>query len=428
MYQPFLPSLHSNLPPLTPNRDAEHYSTRNGLSRAANAKAPFPENRCSQLEPGTALQDYDVLADDELKALMKQRGVELRGRYRRRHRIRDLKEGDHDDAYKYREWKLTTLFDFHLREKHYLELEEYFCHESTLADDLCGNMGHVSSLQNRRERIKAVLNWRQPLMFGSTFKEDPNQKPFIELPGELRNMIYQFTLFDGEQSPRWSIYIDGLDDQFSPHDMHTGCYTMPFTISILKVLGTLSKEIRTEVRSLFWAAVQVERIHVEVPRSKALPQFIKYISPGAATVSRNLKMLDLEFAASNLFHEDLNELRAHFVRGAQFLSPSLDHFANSIAAMPSLTRLNMFIHGASWEGTTPPEDELIMFRHFIFSGGREKMLWMKIKERLQANDGPAAGSTVVRYGKTIVHINYDSDKAQWPGSDKMIYRKWHGLY
>jgi hypothetical protein len=49
-------------------------------------------------------------------------------------------------------------------------------------------------------------------MFASTYKEDPTRKTFLDLPSEIRNVIYEIALI----GPHWKLGIVGPEGKIRP--------------------------------------------------------------------------------------------------------------------------------------------------------------------------------------------------------------------
>ncbi|KAI4635113.1 uncharacterized protein J4E87_000062 [Alternaria ethzedia] len=121
--------------------------------------------------------------------------------------------------------------------------------------------------KNPFRQAEIDLRERPEMMLTSDFKSDPSRISFMDLPGEIRNMIYDLALFepaesDFEQAGDWQINAVG-DTFFLPRseaywsELDLTTLRGDRTLSVLHVLGALDKQIRKEVQTFFWAHVHV---------------------------------------------------------------------------------------------------------------------------------------------------------------------------
>ncbi|KAF2820093.1 hypothetical protein CC86DRAFT_412558 [Ophiobolus disseminans] len=139
--------------------------------------SPLSKDRCDQLELARP-PDYSARADNELKLEMRARGLEMRGRRNTAHWVKALEASDKRDLKRYQDWSERDEFDKKIDCKYELPLK--------------GN--HVTEKQE--VKLKALMDTPQDRMFASQYEEDPSRKTFLELPGEIRNAIYNMAIFN----------------------------------------------------------------------------------------------------------------------------------------------------------------------------------------------------------------------------------------
>jgi hypothetical protein len=330
----------------------------------------FSEERRLELESGE-FPNYALKTMDELKDEMRQRGLELRGRRKIAHFVKALTDQDSDDIIRYREWKQ--------------DIESY------------------KELQKRPYG-----------MLASAYKSDDTRKTFLDLPGELRNMVYEYALFWPDQF--WKLEILSVKRQIMLFERDLGQFSEEheLAISTLYLLGATSKQICTEARALFWAKAKLHLRSVDAYEHKALNTFLLLLDPDSraslpelrlnpspgpnltpeghaafqsllSTLNfcKNLRSLGLQLCVSNVFRSDVDALKTYFIAGEPLVSPRLNKLAATIESLPLLKTLNLkFKEDCGPFKILDPETE--RFLYFAFSGMREVMLWTEIKERLRA--------------------------------------------
>jgi hypothetical protein len=115
-----------------------------------------------------------------------------------------------------------------------------------------------------------ALRARPTAMFQSKVQHDPSRPSFLDLPGEIRNMIYAFASFESPQGDyaeagNWALSTTKtLDGRFPPVRSQAykaksalGELRQDRTLAVLKTLGAMNKQIRQEVQTFFWANIKV---------------------------------------------------------------------------------------------------------------------------------------------------------------------------
>ena len=132
------------------------------------------------------------------------------------------------------------------------------------------------------DQAQSFIRERPELMLTSKVKSEPFRKSFVDLPQEIRDMIYELVLFDPPSiTPRYitepgaendhhaaGVFkitgkITGNAGRFSP--VRSSQYSLmdlaelrvDRTISVLHV-GALNNQIRQEVQKLFWSHTRVQ--------------------------------------------------------------------------------------------------------------------------------------------------------------------------
>jgi hypothetical protein len=87
-------------------------------------------------------------------------------------------------------------------------------------------------------------------MFSSTYKEDTSRKTFLDLPGEIRNAIYEYAMFDPNVK-YWRPKILGGRRKLRTDFSYARQYEGKLARATLSLLGAMNKLIRQEARTLF---------------------------------------------------------------------------------------------------------------------------------------------------------------------------------
>jgi hypothetical protein len=288
----------------------------------------------------------------------------------------------------------------------------------------------------RQARKALYLRTRQ--MFASSYKADPARKSFLDLPGEIRNMVYRYVLFEnpaGEyaSTENWTITLDRETHQLRPNQSsaYLNCSSVEElrydrTVSTKGMLAALNKQLRHEIRTFFWSQVKVTteaaltRIGLLGPKySSHLAAFLQtigrdgraaltsfkmlgallkydYCNPRPFAVLKqylqqcgNLRELEVCLPVENLFAQppELGALQAYFLHGEPLNSPSLSGLVNFFQGFSELRSLKLH--------TAPERPSSNMsrrqryssdFLHFAFTGNREKRLVDEIRDQLRVLD------------------------------------------
>jgi hypothetical protein len=274
-------------------------------------------------------------------------------------------------------------------------------------------------------------------------------KTFFELPGEIRNIIYGFALFDpGEVNWIFDVWRNNEDRDYD-------CWWQSNVPTTALLLGAVNKQMRQESRAILWTktflmrlgeeayhhdylrtffmmtegteipAPQVQALHSPSPSLSGYAGFQKILS--ALDSCRGLKELDFELPVSYIFRNDGDALRAHFA-GKPLMSAGLENFATIIESLPLLKDLYLDLNDYSLDDKSCNPDQ--RFFEFAFRGIREVKLFKAVEERLQAsqiwnnsgvvNKVPRVGFT----GKTYVSIFYKYLDSMFSGDKIMDYETW----
>jgi hypothetical protein len=274
-------------------------------------------------------------------------------------------------------------------------------------------------------------------------------KMFFELPGEIRNIIYGFALFDlGEVNWIFDVWRNNEDRDYD-------CWWQSNVPTTALLLGAVNKQMRQESRAILWTKIilmrlgeeayhhdylrtfftmaegteipapQVQALHNPSPSLSGYAGFQKILS--ALDSCRGLKELDFELPVSYIFRNDGDALRAYFT-GKPLVSAGLENFATIIESLPLLKDLYLDLNDYSLDDKSCNPDQ--RFFEFAFTGMRGFKLFKAVKERLQAsqiwsnsgvvNKVPRVGFT----GKTYVSILYKYLNPMFSGDKIMDYDTW----
>ncbi|CAO2657777.1 Nn.00g039030.m01.CDS01 [Neocucurbitaria sp. VM-36] len=417
---------------------------------------PLTAERRAQLDAND-LPDYDAMTDDELIALMRERNVGLRGRPKRVHKVNALRGLDERDRGVWGEWregververekregegdKEGEKVEEMEKEKgekveemekkkegDMVDGEEEGEEESTIGSYEPGECHHMAELRREklvRRRLKELAERQhQSLMFASAYRADPACKSFLDLPAEVRNMIYDLALFDPELDLTTikASYDDDtvrLRPEFNPGREYDGAVM----ISVLNMLGAMNRQIRREVRGWFYKQITLriqgslkedENTHNLLQRvlekiGKEGRAYLPYLySPiiffwrmdfqqvgydsfhsllGTMALCQSLQRVDLCLSISHLLYTDIEQLQDYFFFQATLESPGLERLVAVLSSMSNLQNVYLITRPFSSRGSAKESTEENLFRRFAFTGMREVMLWLEVSERLQANN------------------------------------------
>jgi hypothetical protein len=150
------------------------------------SQPPLSQTRRAELD-ASALIDYSGSTDDELRALIRERGIGLRGWRKTAHYIKALQAPELRDREVCQAWKDNVTVELQSQQEQKVQQEV-----ETQALDKVRLQQH--------ERIQELAK-RQDLMFASKYAADPTRKSFLDLPLNIRNTVYERALSDGIQGP-----------------------------------------------------------------------------------------------------------------------------------------------------------------------------------------------------------------------------------
>jgi hypothetical protein len=205
---------------------------------------------------------------------VRRRQIPLRGRTRKAQFVDALQTSDREDSATYRTWSDRREAQMKQEEQNRAE-EEMSRQEMEKERQKGWELPINPSIQdeyddNSRESShdkvihlhKELLKTRQLRMFASQYKEDATRKTFLDLPSEIRNMIYELALVENPQAAtgsdklHWELNIVRAEGKLQPwhhHFFRSSSYPHELVMATLLMLGAVNKQIRNEARSLFWA-------------------------------------------------------------------------------------------------------------------------------------------------------------------------------
>lgn len=201
---------------------------------------PLPKERRAELDNGKQPY-YDGMSDDELKTLMRERGICLRGRRLRAYWIKALEGASLvEDRNEYESWKGRVEIQTRYQRSKYLPVH-HLTHER---------------IDHMRLETFQKLRKRPNMMFAGDIKANPTRMSFFSLSPSVRNQIYDLALF-GEDCAKdiFKLSYYSSTDKLLPFSREHSCtqYSGELMLSVFDMLGAMNKQIRNQVRSLFWA-------------------------------------------------------------------------------------------------------------------------------------------------------------------------------
>jgi hypothetical protein len=275
---------------------------------------------------------------------------------------------------------------------------------------------------------------RLEFMLTSSFERDPSRSSFMDLSGEIRNSIYGFALSEGPTNGfhrhHWDEYwaFEVHDNGIRPgplvHPGYTGLkLRCRRTLSTLKVLGGLNKEVWKEATTFFWSRIMITlEPCVKEPYCLVVCRFLEKIGPHARSAVANLEVPPIyakhrnqhaDFQAMLTILEDCKNLKSlqlylplhiimgppdrealkdFFSRGQPLRSSGVDRMVEVLHSMKKLRQVRL--HTELYEIGRYELYSLFSFdkfSKFAFTGVRAIRLAQEIHTRLMA-------------GKTNVHV------------------------
>ncbi|KAH6862780.1 hypothetical protein B0T12DRAFT_497669 [Alternaria alternata] len=254
------------------------------------------------------------------------------------------------------------------------------------------------------DQAQSFIRERPELMLTSKVKSEPSRKCFMDLPPEIRDMIYELALFDPPYITPNSVTGRGAGDdhhsagvlkitgkitgdagRFSPVRswdytlMHLAELRVDRTISVLHVVGALNKQIRQEVQGFFWSHTRVQ-----LQFGQPGPLFFGIYRIATDDQHQNYRaMIKLLGECSMLGSADRNAIRGFFLRDQPLNSPSVKSLVDVLGKTPTLRSVQLHMM-FSRNGKFHCFDHDDMFAKFTFSGAREALLVQELRKRVTA--------------------------------------------
>ena len=296
--------------------------------------------------------------------------------------------------------------------------------------------GHFRWMRAEHERGSATyqvrrLRERAKLMLTSKFKAESSRVSFTDLPGEMRNMIYDLALFDPFSGKSSEVEMEDSGDY-----AEAGNWVIPVsivfffsgdpvahlpelrTLSVLNVIAALNKQLRQEVHTFFWSRIKVDlRPSVQPSCCSLVIQFLKKIGPHGRSALAGLSAYPvsarspdhhhLNYQAMVTFLRECKNLQTFglylpihmmmgppdrmgmenfFLHGHPLSSPSMDHLVGVLHSLPQLRSARLQMDSSMVEGihALSNHQRYPGFLRFAFSGVREGRLVQEFRTRLRA--------------------------------------------
>jgi hypothetical protein len=200
-------------------------------------------------------------------------------------------------------------------------------------------------------------------------QEESGRFSFFDLPAELRNDIHREALFSPGPSETWRLTLVGGQSRCKPLPMSAPFHGNP-SISTLRMLSAVSKQVCDEAQSLFWSTQRVQFTSIDMLQHAASNRFLTNIDPAARVsikeLSRgsmgqhdshgsfgsgqealhnlldslalctNLQKLRFDVCVANIFIKERGVPVSHFSRHKNLHSRTLEKLANTLASRPRL--------------------------------------------------------------------------------------------
>jgi hypothetical protein len=298
-------------------------------------------------------------------------------------------------------------------------------------------------------------NWVDPkwsVFFQRDFKADSSRRSFLDLPVEVRVMIYR-QIFDHPFFHHPALTGNILQIEYAPHSDHISLRNER-TEKLNDLLNTMiafqcfNRAIRKESRPVFWSRAPV----TIAPRYKhaktndlllgpsymaAFEQFLRVLGVDGRYGIKSLAVVDssgclthgarpLGFSEAGhvsfksacrmlldctylttlrltvselyLFQDDEEALKGFFNRGEMLKSRGLDAFRQTLQALPKLQDVRIDIPKDGERQTRADWQELTPFLKYVFTDERRMKLWVITKAILQG--------TKLQSKTGLVHVNF----------------------
>jgi hypothetical protein len=136
----------------------------------------------------------------------------------------------------------------------------------------------------------------------------------------------------------------------------------------------------------------------------------------------------LQLGVTYIFYDDQEALEAYFLHNRPLQSVGLEHFVDIVISLPKLKRLYLTFKTTGRIYSPPLLSRQANFRQFALTGMREIMLWLELKQRLQANDvhgrrAASVGGAKKLHGKVQVWVQFPNFTKSREGDDMMDLRR-----
>lgn len=280
--------------------------------------------------------------------------------------IWQLQHSDNDDRYTYQRWLSKAAFQAENKNFPHLLLQRHYC-----------ELWHCEQLQ-----LEAKLAARFELILADTYTADPSGLSFMDLPAEVRNIVYGFTMFGSEHPYHWTILSNGhgrlqpVHPFFSENSREN--FETAMTKYVLGVFSGLNVQIRQEARSYFWSKLNFElseccsllhflgavgpigRANIpKIDQYPVEPWHTKHGAEGAADFDAllqklqsciGLQSLTLELNISNVFYHDTEPLQDFLIRGKPLVSPGLEELVDTLTSLPMLEHVFLKVESCVQRG------------------------------------------------------------------------------
>lgn len=304
----------------------------------------------------------------------------------------------------------------------------------------------------RKERLMRIEKRRDESylkLLQRDFKAAPDRKGFLDLPREVRDMVYNYVFDQPDVTSKcMKIDYDPIYDHFENYNYVVK--NLRGIISLLNALGTLNKTIRKGTRTTFWSLAAFElqpqaqlsdHITPRPPYFMAiLERFLRGLGDEGRSAVNALQSLNrtdcpccgrlfpmdltksgyttflgvskilidctslttLHMASTEyyLYRNDEAALKDLFFRGQPLKSEGLNSFQKTLQSLPNLRNADLDVPPLArfYEISHVEEDELPSFLQFAFTGKQHAKLWLMTLKILNATKLQLAdGRVYVKY-------------------------------
>jgi hypothetical protein len=314
----------------------------------------------------------------------------------------------------------------------------------------------------KRRAKRQPVTTKSEMMLTISFREETGRTGFMDLTGEIRNMIYSYALFDPRPGGRVMCKSDVLYDAESDclrtivfGDCRTHSRNTELTARV-NMLCAMSKQVCHEVRGVFWSGFRhlLNPYDSDMSSFEVTHRYLRKIgSEGKAGVTElplvlghrhlgyegrtafrglgqllhpclNLQRFTLSIGVTHILWNDREQLQDYLLHGKPLVSPGFDEFVRILRSLQRLRQVTIKMIPSFQASYRLWQEEPDKFLQFACSGIREFSLYLFMYERLNANHTRLHKGTPRKFGDAIVWLDFPPYLDNDGGSEIQDFKGW----